>query len=150
LNGSTKESFSNAAGFTGQTAYWNVGVNLSWTVDPVGTPAAIRRARAAVEEQRQRLAQAQDAVRDDVHTAWLQIEADRARLTEASSEALSAREAVELAQKQFLAGTATSLDVSSTQRDAFNADATLAQAKSDLAAALLELRKAAGERLLEE
>jgi outer membrane protein TolC len=150
LNGSAKEFLANAAGFTGHYAYWNVGVNLSWTVDPVGTPAAIRHAAATVEEQRHRLLQAQDTVRDDVHTAWLEIEADHARLTEAISEVGSAREAVELAQKQFIAGTATSLDVSSAQRDAFNSDATLAQARSDMATALLELRKAAGEPLLEE
>jgi outer membrane protein len=148
VTGAATEFFTNATGFLRRTAYSTAGLNLAWPIDPVGTTGAIRRAEAVVEEQRQRLLQTEDTVRDDVHNVWLEIEADHARLEEATSESASAREALEQANRQFLAGTATSLDVSTAQRDAFNADATLAQAQADLAGALIALRKAAGEQLL--
>jgi outer membrane protein TolC len=150
LSGTAKALFTNAPGFITSDAYWNLGLGLTWNVDPVGTHAAVRRARATLAELEERLAQAEDTVRDDVHTAWLEIEADQARLSAATSQAGSAREALVLTQEQYRAGTATSLDISQAQRDAFNADATLSQCQADLAAALLSLRKAAGESLLAE
>jgi outer membrane protein TolC len=108
------------------------------------------KARATIQEAKERLAQSEDNIRDEVHTAWLEIEADQARLTAATSQASSAREALDLTQEQYRAGTATSLDISQAQRDAFNADASLSQCRADFAAALLSLRKAAGESLLAE
>ena len=150
LSGAAHEYFTNAPGFITSDDYWTVGLSLSWNVDPVGTHAALRKAEATIAEDQERLAQAEDSVRDEVHTAWLGIEADQARLVDATSQASSAREALALTQEQYRAGTATSLDISQAQRDAFNADATLAQCKSDLAAALLSLRKAAGQSLLAE
>ena len=150
LNGSAQEHFTNAPGFITENAFWTAGASLAWALDPVGTPAAIRRARAAVAEQRERLAQTRDAVRDDVHTAWLEVEADRARRDESLSEVQSAREALAITRQQYQAGTATSLDLSQAQRDAFSAEATLAQSQAALAAALLSLQRAAGEPLLAE
>jgi outer membrane protein TolC len=150
LSAAAHEYFTNAPGFITSDDYWTVGLSLSWNVDPVGTHAALRKAEATIDEEQERLAQAEDSVRDEVHTAWLGIEADQARLTDATSQVSSAREALALTQEQYRAGTATSLDISQAQRDAFNADATLAQCKSDLAAALLSLRKAAGQSLLAE
>jgi outer membrane protein TolC len=150
LVGSAQEHFTNATGFTGKEAYWTAGATLNWNIDPSGTRAAVRHAQAAVDEQKERLLQMRDSVRDDVHTSWLEMEADRARAKEAIIEASSAREALELTREEFRYGTATSLDVSQAQRDAFNADANLAQSRSALGTALFALRKAAGEPLLEE
>ncbi|MHB8418004.1 MAG: TolC family protein [Myxococcales bacterium] len=150
VTASAQEHFTNAPGFVTSDAFYSVGASVAWLLDPVGTPAAIRRARAAVAEQRQRLAQQTDVVRDDVHSAWLDVEADRSRLEQALSAAQSAREALDITREQYRAGTATSLDISSAQRDAFNAEATLAQTQANLAAALLALKKAAGEPLLAE
>jgi len=148
VSANAQEHFTNAPGFVTSEGFYTVGASVAWLLDPVGLPAAIRRARAAVEEQRQRLAQEEDVVRDDVHSAWLDVEADRSRLEQATSAAQSAREALAITQEQYRAGTATSLDISQAQRDAFNADATLAQTQANLAAALLSLQKAAGEPLL--
>jgi outer membrane protein len=148
LAGTANEYFTNITGFLGKNAYWNAGVNFTWQIDPVGTSGAIRRAQALVGEQRQRLLQTEDTVRDDVHTVWLEIEADRARLEAAQAQARNATDALAQAKKQFLAGTATSLDVSAAERDAFNADASLAQARADLSGALIALAKAAGESLI--
>jgi outer membrane protein TolC len=150
ISANAQEHFTNAPGFITSDAFYSVGVSAAWLIDPAGTSASIRRARAAVQEQQQRLAQEQDAVRDDVHAAWLDVGADRARLEQAETAAQSASEALQITQHEFRSGSATSLDLSSAQRDAFNADATLAQTRADLAAALLALQKAAGEPLLEE
>jgi outer membrane protein TolC len=150
LSGAAHAYFTNAPGFITSDAYWTLGLSLSWNVDPVGTPAALHKAEASIDEDQERLAQAEDNIRDEVHTAWLDIEADQARLTDAISQVGSAREALALTQEQYRAGTATSLDISQAQRDSFNAEATLAQTQSDLASALLSLRKAAGQSLLAE
>ena len=145
VSGNATEYFTNATGFTGQSAYWAAGLSLTWNVDPAGTRAAVARSRAALEEQRQRLKQVEDTVRDDVHSAWLDVDSGAARVSQAKSEAESATDALGLTQQQYAAGTATSLDLSQAQRDAFNAEATFAQARADLAASELALAKAAGE-----
>lgn len=148
LSGNATEYFTNITGFLGKNDYWNAGVSLTWQIDPVGTTGALHRAKALVAEQRQRLLQTQDLVRDDVHTVWLEIEADRGRLDAAEKQARNAADALVQAKKQFLAGTSTSLEVSNAERDAFNAEASLAQARADLSGALIALEKAAGEPLL--
>jgi len=88
-------------------------------------------------------------VRDDVHTSFLDIALEKARVEETSAEVKSAQEALKLTREQFAAGTATSLDLSQAQRDAFQAEANSAQSTANLAAALLGLKKAAGESLLQ-
>ena len=148
VSANAQEHYTNAPGFIAKETYWTAGVNLTWILDPVGNPANIQHARAAVDEQQQRFLQQQDSVRDDVHSSWLSVEATRARLEEAVAEAKSTDEALTITRVQYREGTATSLEVSQAQRDAFNAQATLAQTRADLAAAVLSLRKAAGEPLL--
>jgi outer membrane protein TolC len=148
LTGNFTETLTNAAGFVGHQGYWQAGVQLGWRLDPVGTPASIRKADAAVVEQETRLKQELDTVRDDVHASFLDIALDRARVEETTAEVKSAREALQLTQVQFSAGTATSLDLSQAQRDAFQSEANNAQSTADLAAALLGLQRAIGEPLL--
>jgi OMF family outer membrane factor len=149
LVANAQEHITNATGFIGKEFYWTAGLSLAWTLDPVGTPASVRRADGLLYEQNQRLAQALDLVRDDVHTAWLDIEAGRERLAETRSEVASARQSLRLTEEQYKAGTANAVDLSAAQRDAFNSEANLAQAEAELATAVLALRKAAGESLLE-
>jgi outer membrane protein, multidrug efflux system len=149
LNGFFTENLTNASGFIGHQGYWATGVKLSWNLDPVGTPAAVRKADAALLEQEKRLQQTLDTVRDEVHTSFLDIALDFARVDETTAEVLSAREALKLTQDQFAAGTATSLDLSQAERDAFQAEANNAQSAADLEWALLGLKKAAGEPIFE-
>lgn len=147
--GQAQEHLQNYTGFTYHEGYWTLGVNLNWTIDPVGTPGQIKKANATYEEQAARLDQALDTVRDDVHSAWLDVEANRAKVEETQAEVKSAQQALALTQSQFKAGTSSSLDLSQAERDAFTAEANAAQAQSDLATALLALQKASGVSLLE-
>jgi outer membrane protein TolC len=148
LTGFFTENLTNASGFIGHEGYWAAGVNLKWTLDPVGTPASVRKADGAMAEQEQRLKQELDTVRDEVHTSLLDIALYKATVDETAAEMASAQEALKLAQEQFSAGTATSLDLSSAQRDSFQAEARYAEAVANLAAALLGLDQAIGEPLL--
>lgn len=149
LTGNFTETLTNAPGFVAHDGYWSLGVRLAWLLDPVGTPASIRKADAALVEQEARLKQELETVRDDVHTSFLDIALEKARVEETSAEVKSAQEALKLTREQFAAGTATSLDLSQAQRDAFQAEANSAQSTANLAAALLGLKKAAGESLLQ-
>ncbi len=149
LTGQAQEHLQNYTGFIGREGYWTLGVNLAWTLDPVGAPAQLARADASVAEQQARVDQALDTVRDDVHAAWLDVAANRARADASASEAQSATEALGLTQDQFRIGTASSLDLSQAERDAFTAEANATQARSDLAVSLLALEKATGRLLLE-
>jgi outer membrane protein TolC len=148
LTGNFTETLTNASGFVGHQGYWGAGVQLGWRLDPVGTPASIRKADAALLEQEVRLKQELDVVRDEVHASFLDIALYRARVEETTAEVKSSQEALKLAQEQFAAGTGTSLDLSQAQRDAFQAEANYAESKANLAAALLGLKQAAGEALL--
>jgi outer membrane protein TolC len=150
ISGAAQEHFKNAPGFIGQETYWTVGLGLQWTIDPLSTRASVRLADGVLQEQRARLAQIKDTVRDQVHSALLDIQASHARFREAQAEVRSAREALRIAQLRLREGTAISVELSQAQTDAFRADATLAQAQSDLAYSLLALHRASGEPLLEK
>jgi outer membrane protein TolC len=148
LLGQAQEHLANYSGFVGRDGYWTLGLSLSWVIDPVGTHASLHLADATLAEDEARLNQALDTVRDDVHTAWLQVVADESHVHETKAEVASAQEGLKLTQEQFAAGTATSLDLSQAERDAFTAEANAAQSASDFASALLALQKASGTPLL--
>jgi len=150
LVGQAQEHLANYGGFIGHEGYWTLGLNLSWVIDPVGTHASLHLADATLTEDEARLNQTLDTVRDDVHSAWLLVVADQSHVEETKAEVSSAREALKLTQEQFAAGTATSLDLSQAERDAFSAEANAAQSASDFAAALLSLQKASGVPLIAE
>ena len=148
LTGNFTETLTNASGFVGHEGYWAAGVKLNWLLDPVGTPASVRKADGALLEQEQRLKQQLDTVRDDVHTSFLDIALYKARVEETTAEVTSAQEALKLAQEQFAAGTATSLDLSQAQRDTFQAEASNVESTANLSASLLSLEQASGQPLL--
>lgn len=149
LTGQAQEHLQNYTGFIGREGYWTLGLNLAWTLDPVGTPAQLAKADGSVVEQQARLDQTLDTIRDDVHSAWLDVVANGAKAKASETEAKSSAEALGITKDQFKIGTASSLDLSQAERDAFTAEANAAQAKSNLATSLLALQKAAGSLLLE-
>lgn len=150
VSANAQENYSNATGFLGRAFYWTAGGTLTWNVDPLGTWATVRLAGANVSAQSARLAQQMDVVRDEVHTALVDIRTERARLAAVRAELESAREALDLAQLRAREGVATPLEVSEAQSDLFSADASLAQVRADLSYSLLALRRAVGQRLVED
>ena len=150
LAANAEEHFTNASGFVGQSSYWTAGATLNWLVDPVLTSANLKLADAQRSTANEQLAQAKEQVRDQVHAAVLAVDTDRARLEQAKLAVDSAHEALRLARLKLQQGVATSLEVSQAQSDAFNAEASLAQARAELAFALLSVRRAAGELLVQD
>ncbi|MGI5863414.1 MAG: TolC family protein [Myxococcales bacterium] len=149
LSGFLRENYSNAAGFVGNEFFWEAGFRLDWRVD-LSIIGAVRQVDAQIREQEARLQQTIDTVRDQVHTAWLDVRANLSRLEVARVEESSARDALEITRARYEAGTATSFELSQAQSDAFSADANLVQARADLAYSMLVLQKASGLSLLAE
>ena len=147
LEAALTEQTSNVKGFSGQEAFWQAVVGLTWSFDL--TKVANVRAQAAAadaaraEEQRARL-----TARDDIHRAWMTVETDIARSRSARVEAEVSARASAIALEQYRDGTATQLDLLQAQRDAFNAEASRIQADADLLNSRAQLRIAAGESLL--
>jgi len=149
LSAFARESYANAQGFLGQNFYWTLGGQLAWTVDPFLTSGSVRLAQAQVAEQRTRIAQVTDSLRDEVHGSWLQVGRNRAEMEAAEVEVESARKALRIARIRVREGAATVYELSQAQRDAFQAEASLVKARADLANALFALRRAAGIPLAE-
>lgn len=130
-----------------------VGASRIWTFGPAVTVpifnAGRNQANLAVsraQQERARIAYEQtiqQAFRE-VEDALLayhkirEIRTTRERLVNAS------REAVQLAQLEYLNGRATSLDVLAAQREAFNAEVSLARTRRDQLIAVVQLYKALG------
>ena len=130
-----------------------VGASRIWTFGPAVTVpifnAGRNQANLAVsraQQERARIAYEQtiqQAFRE-VEDALLayhkirEIRTTRERLVNAS------REAVQLAQLEYLNGRATSLDVLAAQREAFNAEVSLARTLRDQLIAVVQLYKALG------
>jgi outer membrane protein len=148
LTGNFQEHLTNAAGFVGRNPYWTAGLTLNWTVDPLLTSANMHQADANAVIAQQQLDAQIETVRDDVHSALLNVNSNRARLSQASAQAENAHEALQLTEIKLQEGVATSLEVSQAQADAFTADATLAQAKADFAYSLLEVQHSVGELIV--
>ena len=148
LNANLQEHLTNAAGFVGRSSYYTAALNLNWTVDPLLTAADVHQADANIRIAQEDLAAARENVRDDVHSAILEVNANRQRLNEALAQVDNAREALQLAELKLKEGVATPLEVSQAQTDAFRAEASLALTRADYAYSLLEVRHAVGELLV--
>lgn len=130
-----------------------VGPSRIWTFGPAVTVpifnAGRNRANLAVsraQQERALIAYEQTVQRafQEVEDALLayhktrEIRTIRERLVNAS------REAVQLAQLEYLNGRATSLDVLAAQREAFNAEVSLVRTRRDQLIAVVQLYKALG------
>ena len=130
-----------------------VGASRIWTFGPAVTVpifnAGRNRANLAVsraQQERALIAYEQTVQRafQEVEDALLayhktrEIRTIRERLVNAS------REAVQLAQLEYLNGRATSLDVLAAQREAFNAEVSLVRTRRDQLIAVVQLYKALG------
>jgi outer membrane protein TolC len=143
------ERWTNAPGFTGQKSSYDVGVALEWTLLDFGTRSAdLKRERAANLRNEAGLQQRLTAVRDEVHSAWLDVEAARAKLVAARRGDEVSQRAAEEMRSRFRAGTTTQLEVIQSDRDALQAVVDRIRAEGDLAVARLALQRAVGEPLV--
>jgi len=140
------ERLTNATGFAGREATWEVSVVLTWNLfDSLGREAGVRESDARLAQAETRLADRLRRTRDEVANAVDRMRAAEESLQAAREEETAAVEAARLAREAVEAGTATSVDLTVAERDAFSAQVSLARAQADLAVAVAEVKHSTGE-----
>ena len=136
---------SNAAGFTGSFSTWTVGAALNWTLWDGGLrESELRENAAKVVENRAAAQQLENKARQEVQTAWLDLQSAEANRTKAQEQLRLAKENADLVRTSFDAGAASYLDV--VDANAALTGAELSAINEELSAQLatLKLAKAAG------
>ena len=136
---------SNATGFSGQTYGFAIGLQLDWLL----FDGLLRDAnRHNLESQRRstllRLEQMHDTVSDEVASGRRSVVTKKQGLGSAERSVKMAQATLELVRKQYQAGTSTQLDLLNAQDALVVAEVGLAQARFDLALAVLSLRRLTG------
>jgi outer membrane protein TolC len=138
------ERVSNAAGFGGQAASYNLGLNLTWRLDvPIFMGMQVQSAQASVAAlaaEKARL-QALDQLNVDLET----VRAATAKIGAVKSQVESAQKARAVASTRYQVGASTQIEVIQADRDLFAAEAQQIQAHSDLASARVSLAISAGQ-----
>lgn len=124
---------------------WTFGLQGSWAIfDGRATTGRLRQARSALAQASLSLTQAQLAIDVEVRRACLQYQ-EATELAEASKKVVEqAEEAVRLANARFGAGTATQLDVLTSQVDLTTARLNQLQAYYSYNVAVANVRRAMG------
>jgi outer membrane protein TolC len=124
---------------------WVVGAQLDWLLFDGGARDASRHfANAQAAESRARAAVLRDSIRDDLSDGRRQVETKQRALETAERSVTLATEVLEVVRVQYEAGSVTQVDLLSAQDSLVLAREALAQARYDLAAADLALRRTAG------
>jgi outer membrane protein TolC len=124
---------------------WVAGAQLDWVLFDGGTRDAQRHfANAQAAESRARTAVLRDTVRDDLADGRRQVETKQSALEAAERSVTLATEVLEVVRVQYEAGSITQVDLLAAQDSLVLAREALAQARYDLAAADLALRRTAG------
>jgi outer membrane protein TolC len=144
LSASGQERVTNATGFTGRTSAYTIQGTLSWRFDYSAYSTAQAQAIAA-EVQKVRSERARRGVEDDIFDAWERVRTGIVKSASARAQAEAALRAEELALARYQSGALTQLDVTQSQRDAFQAQAARIQADADLLYSRVVLRLAAGK-----
>jgi outer membrane protein TolC len=143
------ENATNAPGFEPSHWFWQAGLTASWTFDLtyVGNLQSFDAAAAATlsAEEKTRL-----AAGDAIHRYWQTVLVGIAQSRSARAGRDAAAHASEQARVQYMAGSATQLDLLQARRDAFQAEVTLIQTDANLINARAQLRLAAGRSLLDQ
>ncbi|HEY3252561.1 MAG TPA: TolC family protein, partial [Polyangiaceae bacterium] len=100
---------------------------------------------SALDAQKVRSERARRGVEDDIFGAWERVRTGIVKSASARVQAEAAVRAEELALARYQAGALTQLDVTQSQRDAFQAQASRIQADADLLYSRVLLRLAAGK-----
>ncbi len=144
LSANATERISNATGFVGQAASYAIQGVLSWNLD-YGTYSTAQAQVAAADVQKIRAERTRRGVEDNIFDAYHRVEASIARSESARSEAQASKKAALLSMERYQAGSLTQLDVTQSQREAFQAQAARIKSDADLALARVLLRVSAGQ-----
>ena len=144
LSANAQERITNATGFTGRTSAYTMQGMLSWRLDYSAYSTAQAQASAA-DVQKVRAERARRGVEDDIFDAWERVRTGIVKSASARAQAEAALRAEELALARYQSGALTQLDVTQSQRDAFQAQASRIQADADLLYSRVVLRLAAGK-----
>ena len=146
ISGYFTEYGTNAPGFQPSSWYWQTGVGFTWSFDLTSVANIRSGDAAAAAAQAQQTRTSLDAG-DTIHRYWQTIRAGIAQSRSARAGRDAAVHASEQARVQYLAGTATQLDLLQAQRDAFAAEVTRIQDDANLLNARGQLRLATGRSL---
>ncbi|HSN13888.1 MAG TPA: TolC family protein [Anaeromyxobacteraceae bacterium] len=137
---------SSVAGLTGEKSAVAAGVQLEWALFDGGARIADRsRAASQRREAEVQLAQARDAIVDEISDRARGVETKRSALAAAERAKALAEQTLEAVRTQYGAGTATQIELLQAQDAVVGAGVALAQARFDLAVADLRLRRSTGE-----
>ena len=147
IAGTFTEFYGSAPGFEPTHWWWQAGVTVSWNFDltnvgNIQSSNAVATGAAAAEDKARLLAG------DAIHRYWQTVVAGIAQSRSARAGRDAAVHASEQARVQYLAGSATQLDLLQARRDAFQAEVTRIQDDANLLNARAQLRLASGRSLL--
>ncbi|MDX2056055.1 MAG: TolC family protein [Polyangiaceae bacterium] len=144
LSANAQERVSNAGGFSGHSSTYALQAVLSWRLDYSTYKTAQAQALGS-EAQSIHTARVRRGVDDAIFDAYHRVVSGIARSASARAQAEASKKAEALALERYKAGTLTQLDVTQSQRDAFQAEAARIQADADLAFSRALLRIASGQ-----
>jgi outer membrane protein TolC len=144
LSANAQERITNATGFTGRTSSYLLQAVLSWRLD-YGTYGVAQAQASAADVQKVRAERSRRGVEDSIFDAWERVRTAIVKSAAARAQANAAVRAEQLALARYQSGALTQLDVTQSQRDAFQAEASRIQADADLLYLRVLLRLAAGK-----
>ena len=144
LTANAQERFTNATGFSGHSTVLTLQAVLQWKLD-YGSYATAQAQSVAGELQQIRTQRSRRSEQDAIFDAYQHVATGLSKSAAARAQSSAADKAAALASDRYRAGVLTQLDVTQSQRDAFQAQASRIQADADLAYARVVLRTAAGK-----
>ncbi|MFO0727785.1 MAG: TolC family protein [Myxococcota bacterium] len=137
------ERLTNASGFSGHDATFNLGLNFAWRLDG---PGIMNRDVADSNENSARLAaeKVRLVARDLIHSDWQSLVAAQTKVKAAQVQVEAASRAQSVAATRYQVGATTQLEEIQAERDLFGAEVQLIQARSELASARVALQLSAG------
>lgn len=138
-------STTSEAGFGGQTESWAVGLQLSWRILDGGLRESdIREANARIAEAEATAASAALRARQEVETAFLDLDSARANAAKAKEQRELAAENQRLVDVAFRAGTATAVEQADAATQLRNAEVAAINESLNAQLAAVRVLRAAG------
>ena len=146
LSAQAQDRLTNATGFTGKVESYAISATLTFHFD-LGQLAQRDIARAQADVTRARAEGTRRSTEDAIVEAWSRVGASVAKARAARAQLKAKESAARIAHERYSIGSATQLDVTQAERDAFSADVARIQADLDLAQTRAILRIAAGKEV---